>query len=142
MKYLLLSLFLSTSAMAQDFIDLKCHSKSAKNYIVDLRVGITETSIDRYEIDPNTTELMINSEDNLLQLASIKETSKGWKSFLLKFDAFNGVEIDYSRDYFVELIATDNGFEALMQINDEKWNYKDVLICDKELENLFGYIAI
>ena len=41
-----------------------------------MRIGITETSVDQYEIDPKKTELMINTEDDLLQLVEVKEAGK------------------------------------------------------------------
>lgn len=141
MKLLILSLFMSSTVFAQSSFDLKCQSKTTKEYIVDLRVGIIETSIDRYEIDPMTTELMVNSEDDLLELVEIIETDKGWKSLLLKFDAFNGVEIDQKRDYFIELIATDSGYDVHFSIEDDNWSDTDILECDEELDHLFGYIA-
>jgi hypothetical protein len=141
MKLLLLSLFMTSTVFAQSSFDLKCQSKTTKDYILDLRVGIVETSIDQYEIDLMTTELMVNSEDDLLQLVEVKETDKGWKSLLLKFDAFNGVEINYKRDYFIELIATDSGYEVNFSIEDDNWNDTDILECDEELDHLFGYIA-
>jgi hypothetical protein len=141
MKLLLLSLFMTSTVFAQSSFDLKCQSKTTKDYILDLRVGIVETSIDQYEIDLMTTELMVNSEDDLLQLVEVKETDKGWKSLLLKFDAFNGVEINYKSDYFIELIATDSGYEVNFSIEDDNWNDTDILECDEELDHLFGYIA-
>ena len=59
----------------------------------------------------------------------------------MKFDAFNGVDVDYRLDYFIELIATNSGYNVLFKIEDENWIVLDELQCNEELDNLFGYIA-
>lgn len=144
MKYLLIGFIFSLSAFAQDSIDINCTSTSDKAIKVKLTVGIHETSVDHYEINPATTKLVSTTDgDTVMTNPKVKSTDLSTdEGFLLTFDAYNGYDANFKRELTILINAGGLASYAPMHINDEQGDNKyQLLKCDKNLEELFGYIG-